>query len=364
MSDAEFAEIVSRALGRPAAVKDWSAEVVDYPLFGSPSTGALWRIHGVTDDGEPFRIFLKVVQSPRHWPHLHLLPEHTRQRFVDDFPWRTELAAWQPAFLDHLPPGLRVPHLYRLAELGDDRVAVWMEDVQQSTDVWEVPRFARAARLLGGFAAGRSNPDLIAGADWPPGFGLRMYRHARLMGALPQLEDDALWAHPVVTASVDEHLRTDLRTLAGRIDQILDRLDQLPQALPHGDASPQNLLVPSDEPETFVAIDASFQTPHAIGFDLGQLLVGLVHAGQFPAHRLPELDEVLTSSFRDGMAERGKPSASSDIAYGFHGSLVIRSAFTALPWERLEGPSTPDLIADFSERALLTRFIVDRGLAL
>ncbi|WP_248961307.1 hypothetical protein [Sphaerisporangium perillae] len=364
VSDDEFADIVSKALGRAVAVKDWSAEVVDYPLFGSPATGALRRIRGVTDDGEPFRLFLKVIHSPRHWPRLDLVPEHSRQDFVDEFPWRMELAAWEPTFVDHLPTGLRVPRLYRLAELGDDRAALWMEDIQQSADEWDVPRFARAARLLGGLAAGRSDPGLIAGAGRPPGFGLRMYRHARLMGALAQLEDDALWAHPVVAASVDEHLRADLRTLAGRIDQIMDRLDQLPQALPHGDASPQNLLVPSDEPDTFVAIDVSFQTPHAIGFDLGQLLVGLVHAGQFPAHRLSELHEVLAPSFVDGMAEHGKPSASNDVAYGFHGSLVVRSAFTALPWERLDGPPSPELAAEFGERALLTRFIVDCGLAL
>ena len=60
---------------------------------------------------------------------------------------------------------------------------------------------------------------------------------------------------------------------------MLDRLDGYVQCIPHGDASPQNLLVPADDPETFVVIDVSFRTPHALGFDLGQLLVGLTHAG-------------------------------------------------------------------------------------
>ena len=64
-------------------------------------------------------------------------------------------------------------------------------------------------------------------------------------------------------------------------------MDTLPQALPHGDASPQNLLVPADDPDTFVAIDVSFQNPQAVGFDLGQLLVGLTHAGLLPAAALP-----------------------------------------------------------------------------
>jgi len=45
------------------------------------------------------------------------------------------------------------------------------------------------------------------------------------------------------------------------VPELLDGMDALPQALPHGDASPQNLLVPADDPGTFVAIDVSFQNP-------------------------------------------------------------------------------------------------------
>lgn len=37
--------------------------------------------------------------------------------------------------------------------------------------------------------------------------------------------------------------------------------------------------MPIDDPTTFVVIDVSFRSPHALGFGLGQLLVGLVHAG-------------------------------------------------------------------------------------
>ena len=40
---------------------------------------------------------------------------------------------------------------------------------------------------------------------------------------------------------------------------------------------PQNLLIPADDPATFVAIDFSWQTPEALGFDLGQLLGRQAH---------------------------------------------------------------------------------------
>ena len=50
-------------------------------------------------------------------------------------------------------------------------------------------------------------------------------------------------------------LRRDLMRLADRIPEMLGDLERVPQVLMHGDASPQNLLVPVDEPESFVAID-------------------------------------------------------------------------------------------------------------
>jgi len=94
------------------------------------------------------------------------------------------------------------------------------------------------------------------------GTGLRYYSQSRVeLSGLPLLERDEVWAHPLVAGAVDDRLRADLRTLGARVPELLDGMDALPQALPHGDASPQNLLVPADDPGTFVAIDVSFQNP-------------------------------------------------------------------------------------------------------
>lgn len=57
----------------------------------------------------------------------------------------------------------------------------------------------------------------------------------------------------MVAGVVDDRLRADLRALGARVPELLDSMDTLPQALPHGDASPQNLLVPADAPDTFSA---------------------------------------------------------------------------------------------------------------
>jgi hypothetical protein len=324
--------VVSTALGRPATLAGFEATPVDYEP-GSPATGALLRVSGTTADGEPWRLFLKVLQHPRHWPRIGLVPEEVRQLFFDRFPWRGELVAWERGFADRLPAGMRLPRLYRLADLGDDRLAVWMEDVRTLDDGWDLARFARAARALGGLAGRRTDPALLAASGLPPGAGLRYYAQSRVeLASLPLLDQDEVWAHPLLAGAVDTRLRDDLRTLGARVAELLERLDTLPQALPHGDASPQNLLVPAEDPDGFVAIDVSFQTPHAVGFDLGQLLVGLVHAGRLPATALLRTHPALAPAFTEGLRAAGGRASLDQVAFGYV--------------------------------ATLTRFIVDLGLAL
>ena len=364
LDERELTGVVSAALGRPVRLDGFTTTAVPYEP-GSPATGALLRVAGTTADGQPWSVFLKVLQHPRHWPRIGQVPEAVRQAFLDTFPWRGELVAWEPDFAGRLPSGMRVPRLYRLAELGDDRVAVWMEDVPTLDGAWDLARFARAARALGGLAARRSDPALLAATPLPAGSGLRYYSRSRVeLAGLPALDQDALWSHPLVAGAADVRLRADLRALGARVPELLDRMDDLPQALPHGDASPQNLLVPADDPDSLVAIDVSFQTAQAVGFDLGQLLVGLVHAGLMPAAALAGVHAVLVPAFVQGLAAGGLQATPGQVHFGYVASLVVRAGFTSLPFERLGEPPTPALAATFRERAALTRFIADLGLSL
>jgi hypothetical protein len=356
----ELNTIVSGALGRPVTVAEWRTQPVPYES-GSPATGALARVSGITTDGAPWSVFAKVLQHPRHWRLIDRVPPGLRDSFLAEFPWRAELAAWGPQFRQSLPDGLRVPALYHLAELTDERAAIWMEDIAVSDEPWTLERFRQAAGLLGALAANRRDPAVLAACPVPPGFGLRRYFDGTIQPVIPWLTSHDLWQHPQVAASGGERLRTDLLTLAERAPAILDRLDQLPQALPHGDASPQNLLVPAAAPSTFVAIDIAFQCPLAVGFDLAQLLVGLVHAGQMPAADLPAIHEVLAPAYQGGMSRGQQPASLDEVRLGYLGSLVIRSAFTSLPFREPVGTLSDEYL---DQRVSLTRFIADIGLDL
>ncbi|NUR52066.1 MAG: aminoglycoside phosphotransferase [Hamadaea sp.] len=364
VSAVDLSEAAAAIFAEPVTIRQWQGERIAYES-GSPATGGLLRVHGTTTDGRTFRVFVKLVQHARHWPRLHLLPAYLRDSFAAQFPWRQELAAWDTDFAGRLPAGLRVPVLYRVADVGDDRLMLYMEDIDACADsTWDLPRFERAATLLGGLAALRGTAEAIAANPYAPGWGLRGYIAGRVQqGALPLLDDDGLWRHPLL-AEADPDLRSDLRRLARALPAILDRLDALPQAVPHGDASPQNLLIPRDEPDALVAIDISFQGPHAVGFDLGQLLIGLAHAGLLDVGLLADVHDVLVPAFLTGLRAYGGRADADEVTYGYVGSLVARAAFTSLPFELLGAPATPETEAVFRQRLALTRFLADLGATL
>ncbi len=137
---------------------------------------------------------------------------------------------------------------------------------------------------------------------------------------------------------------------------MLDRLDTYVQTIPHGDASPQNLLVPREDPETFVVIDLSFRTPHALGFDLGQLLVGLVHAGEVPAAMLGQIATLIVPAYLDGLAAEGITGIDDAVRDAYATSALLRSGFDSFLYD-LIGSEDPGDRHTFDERVALCAFL-------
>lgn len=315
---------------------------------GSPATGGLWRVRA---GGR--RYFVKLLQHLRHWPALALMPPAVAEQFAAEFPWRTEIELWDPRVQASLPDGLRSPVLHRLVELPDDRLALWQEDVEVADRPFD---FARAAHLLGRWNARSMSPEVLAVSDFPPGFALRMYaeRSVPLRGLAP-LRDDAVWGHPWLAGHAD--LRAGLLAAGAEIPALLDRLDTFAQALPHGDASPQNLLMPADGSAEFVVIDLSFRTPHALGFDLGQLLVGLTHAGLLPAARLPEIAAVIVPAYVGGLEAEGVTGKGTEVSAAFAISALLRSGIDGFRYDLL---GHEDDRHAFDERVTMSRFLLDQ----
>jgi len=360
---AELAAILAES-GWPNSARMSQVEVspVGYE-FSTPATAALLRVAGLDDVGEAWTLFCKVIQHPRHWVAGRGLPDDIARTLVTAYPWRQELGLWDESFAATMPNGLRAPRLYRVIELGDDRTALWMENVSSSQPTWDLAMFARAARLLGEWNQRASRPELVSALGRAPHFGLKTFVDSMLRRrGLQPLADDDVWAHPWLSPA--RGTRSLLRTLAPQLRAFIARLDSMPLCRPHGDACPQNLLVPADAPATFVAIDVSQQVPTALGCDLAQLVVGLVHAGVLPASDLTPIVHATLPQYIAGLRAHGWNGHENDVRYAFWTALLIRSGFDSIPYERLDKPDDRAAIPGaITERIALTTFIATGAMA-
>lgn len=361
-----LADVARAAIGWPGTgVPRWWREPVDH-VIGSWATAELSRVRGVAAAGaemQPWSAVVKVLRSPRGLRLPDTLPGDVRRRVEAmaeaDRTWRHEADFYRAELDDVLPTGMRLPVRYRIDDHGD-RIVEWLEDVPIADVAWDGARFANAAGLLGRLAVRLTRCALPDSVLRVPGEVLRLQWLERQMFSLPALTG-ATWVDPQVRAAADADLRTDLQRLAERVPALLDVLDGLPQTFVHGDASQQNLLVPADAPATFVAIDWSLMGPAAVGYDLGQLLIGLAHAGLIDVDRLPGVHDAVLPAYTAGLADEGLIVDPDVVRFGFHAALVVRSAFSALP---PPAPPTPDRAAIVARRVRLTRHLVDLGLAL
>ncbi|GAA3223822.1 phosphotransferase family protein [Actinocorallia longicatena] len=334
---------------------DPSAEIAEQRVERLPaefafSTIALHRVHGTAADGRSWSFFVKSIGALRHSAVFPSLPAEIREDVTAGYPWRVDADTYLAD--EPLPPGLRLPRLYRLEELGDERAIIWMEDVAEAPGAWDAARYAEAARRLGALAALRPAP---AGNT-----GLRYFcERVAPFGLHRMLLDAELWKHPLLAPHVDEDFHTGVREVIARTPALLEAMDRLPHSRVHGDASPQNLLVPADGSASFVAIDWSWGSPGAAGFDLGQLLAGHAHSGLLPVEELPAMTETVLAAYGETC-----PADPDAIRLGALGGLVLRSLPTAVPMFRLDEPPAEELADHVAMRVALARHLVGVGLAL
>jgi hypothetical protein len=374
ITDAQLAEVASAA-GVPVARPQATLTPIAYDA-GSPATAGLWRadVRSQGQSGPPAcMFFVKLMRDVRLWPGLRFFPdEASRADFAAYYPWHFELDIHLAGIDSVMPAGMRTPVLYHAKSVDTDHKALWWEFIIERSDPWQLGDYRRAARLLGQLAARRREgaeinkalPD-IARTAHSGGSALRYYASRRVQeGFLPALEAEQVWSDPVMQAALDRvadpALPSELVSLGAQLPLILDMLDALPKTYAHGDASPQNLLLPANEPDTVVVIDWGFGTLLPIGFDLGQLLVGLAGAGQCDPSELAAIDAEIFPAYLEGLVAEDYKVEASQVRAGYIGGLAARSALCALPLEQLGSPD-PDgeIEALMTTRLRLTRVLVD-----
>lgn len=340
----------------------WRLDPVGYDA-NSPTTAGLYRLRLASDP--PQSLFVKLLQSYRNWPLLDLVPPAFRKIALETDLWRYEADVYASGLADSLPDGLRLPQVHSIDSLGDDHALLVVEDVTTVRTPWDSQRFGRAAEQLGRLTARLTRDDALpATADRIPGRLTRTFYEGFIATAsVPALLAEDVWSSPLLQAHAG--LRHDLAELADRAPALVDALGRQPQLMAHGDACPQNLLVPADQPDKFVAIDWSPSGLVAAGDDLGQLLIGHAHSGALDVDQLAALRELVVARYAEGLAAEGWSAIDeAAVRFGLDGALALRSAFLSIPLHRLAEPVTEELAELFDRRLLLTRYLVDLGLAM
>lgn len=118
--------------------------------------------------------------------------------------------------------------------------------------------------------------------------------------------------------------------------------------------------IAADEPGTIAVIDWGFGTLLPVGFDLGQLLVGLAHASPTDVSQLPAVDAEIFPAYLDGLAAEDYKVDPAQVRAGYVGSLAARSALCAIPVERLGSePASAETMALLVQRLQLTRLMLE-----
>jgi hypothetical protein len=352
--------MVATLLGQ-ATVKVLDARLAVHPYpYPALTTRERWVVSGTARRGDgaehPYAFFVKVVQRWARSPLAVHVPEPFRTAVAPLVPWRTEPDLYRSDLRDRLPAGLTVPRAFGVYDLHDGSVAIWLELLPDVPVPWDLDRHRRAAYLLGRLAASPSVAPLATRV--PPGRTARGYADVWLAhNVLPDLRDDDVWRRPPVADAFDADLRARMLAAVGALPRLLDELDSFPTATAHGDACTRNLLGTGEA--GFVLIDFGFWGTDPVGFDLGQLLLGEVHAGERPARTLPELEQVCVPAYAEGLRDEGSTVTVEQVRRCHALLLTIYYAIPALPFEHRNAAPTPALHRLLAERAEATRFVLD-----
>ena len=359
VTDAQLAAMVADLLHEDdVELLDVDVAPVDYDL-PAITTGGRWWVsgHATTPCAKaPFRFFVKQVQSWERSPLFQMVPDEHRELAIATVPWKTEAEVYRSDVAHRLPDGLTAPRALGVFDLDATSSSIWLEEVPARPMSWDLPRYERAAHLLGRLSGCPATAPLVSLRDieWT----LNTYATGRLaVQVVPMLMSDEIWQHPLC-AVFDDELRTRLRAAAADSLALAAEADALPFLLSHGDACPNNLLA-GEHDDDLVMIDFGFWGGAPVGFDLTQLLVGDVQIGKRSAEGLAELDEAIVTAYVAGLRAEGSDVPEAQVWRGHAICQLIMTGLSAVPFDLFDGPVNEDTMRLAADRAAVARYSLD-----
>ena len=226
-----LSNLVAKALKRPALrITDWKVQ----PIHGGVEWGsAVFRFQGEARDGNEtisWSVILKTIK---------VTEKATNQGGI--WYWKREALAYQSGLLHHLPGGnISAPACYEVSERPDGLIWLWLEDIKDDvSSPWPIEQYALTARHLGQFNGAYLTGQSIPSDAWITHNWLRMY----VENAKPAVEFVYKnTKHPIVTHMLPGNTLAQFLAIWEEHDQILNKLESLPQVFSHQDAFRRNLF--------------------------------------------------------------------------------------------------------------------------
>lgn len=358
VSDEHLATLVASLLGCDTV--ELSGVRVDEVAYDIPAitTASRHWVSGTASTprgAEPWRIFVKHIQSWGRHPFFQHVPAEFQEMAAASVPWRTEALVYRSDLAERLPEGLTMPRALDVVDLDELSAAIWIEDVSAPEVEWDLGRYRRAAYLLGRLAASRDVAPLagLRDVEW----SLTSYTFGRVaVDVVPMLMGDQVWQHPLC-AAFDDDLRDRLRGAAGRAVELAAEGDALPWLTSHGDACPNNLLAgPGDD---LMLIDFGFWGGAPVGFDLMTLLVGDTQLGRRPAAALAEIDDTIIPAYVEGLRAEGCDIPADVVRRAHAIRSLLMTGLSTVPVDLFDGPVTDDTKRIADDRAVIARYCLD-----
>ena len=349
-----------QALARPELVVDRiTCTPIDHRIT-APSTCSLTHVAIGAHDGEPLslRLVAKVLQSALYGLPVQI-PAAERERIAARIPWRLEWEVYTGDTAARMPAGMRLPRLYAAVEHPDDRISLWLEDVDPLDEPWPPEILARAATGLGRLTPRLADQHLTTRPDTT--FLAHLVADAVRRWAIPLIDGDDLWAHPAFAQPSVADLRGDLLALAERVDGLFASLSSVPCLNTHGDPTPMNLLRPLSAPDEFVLIDWGTAALGPVGWDLVPLVFGPAENGTAAADDLAERLAIAVPAFVAGLADEGMELPEPAVAAAVRTCALLRYPLTSLPLsEVVRGDPLTEELGDYARRkAAFVRAVLD-----
>jgi hypothetical protein len=301
LQPAELAPLVAQALNK-ADLEILAWRVSPLGAQGSKVAGigeGVWRISGSAQDDRgvhPWSLILKGLHAsdafnardPTSWNY-----------------WKREPLAFQSGLLANLPGALVAPRCYAIQERADDRVWLWMEDVQESTSTWTMAHYNLAARHLGQF-----NGAYLSGYPLPKAETWLTW--GRVRPWIPILPSwlalaDQYAQTPVIQGIFPGETLARMQRLWTDPESLLQAFERLPVCFCHHDAFRRNLLARrtvAGEDET-VAIDWALTGFGRVGEEAGTTTAMSTQYVDVPVSPVRELDQAVFSGYIEGLRASG-----------------------------------------------------------